>query len=85
MKTTDEMMAEFAYLGARARRRSSSTIRITSRALIDGEIRPVPAGKFPPKIEGAEETLRKHLYGARTRAVRRPAPEGNRGSDWISS
>ena len=32
-----------------------------------------PAGKFPPKIEGAEDTLRKHLYGARTRAVRRSA------------
>ena len=25
---------------------------------MDGEIRPVPAGKFPPKIEGAEDTLR---------------------------
>ncbi len=58
MKTTDEMMAEFAYLGDRAREVVIDNTNYIA-SLVDGEIRPVPAGKYPPKIEGAEETLRK--------------------------
>ena len=57
MKTTDEMMAEFAYLGERAREVVIENTNYIA-SLVDGEIRPVPAGKFPPKIEGAEDTLR---------------------------
>ena len=57
MKTTDEMMAEFAYLGERTREVVIENTNYIA-SLVDGEIRPVPAGKFPPKIEGAEDTLR---------------------------
>lgn len=57
MKTTDEMMAEFAYLGDRTREVVIENTNYIA-SLVDGEIRPVPAGKFPPKIEGAEDTLR---------------------------
>ena len=57
MKTTDEMMAEFAYLGDRAREVVIENTNYIA-SLVDGEIRPVPAGKFPPKIKGAEDTLR---------------------------
>ena len=57
MKTTDEMMAEFSYLGERA---EEIVIKNTNyiAGLIDDGIKPVPSGKFPPKIEGAEERLR---------------------------
>ena len=58
MKTTDEMMQEFSYLGDRAREVVIDNTNYIA-SLVDGEIRPVPAEKFPPKIEGAEETLRK--------------------------
>ncbi len=58
MKTTDEMMEEFSYLAGRAREVVIDNTNYIA-SLVDGEIRPVPAGKFPPKIEGAEETLRK--------------------------
>lgn len=58
MKTTDEMMAEFSYLGDRAREVVIENTNYIA-SLVEGDIRPVPAGKFPPKIEGAEETLRK--------------------------
>ena len=58
MKTTDEMMEEFSYLGARAQEIVVDNTNYIA-SLIDGDIRPVPAGKFPPKIEGAKETLRK--------------------------
>ena len=58
MKTTNEMMEEFSYLGARAQEIVVDNTNYIA-SLIDGDIRPVPAGKFPPKIEGAKETLRK--------------------------
>lgn len=60
LRTTDEMMDEFAYLGDRA---EEIVITNTNRiADMVEEVRPVPAGKFPPKIEGAEEKLRKSCY-----------------------
>ena len=61
MRTTDEMMEEFSYLGDRA---EEIVITNTNRIadMIDEDIRPVPKGKFPPKIEGAEEKLRKSCY-----------------------
>ena len=58
LRTTDEMMEEFSYLGAETARKVviENTNLIADK--ID-ELLPVPKGKFPPKIEGAEETLRK--------------------------
>ena len=58
LRTTDEMMEEFSYLGAETARKVviDNTNLIADK--ID-ELLPVPKGKFPPKIEGAEETLRK--------------------------
>ena len=58
LRTTDEMMEEFAYLGDETARKVviENTNLIADK--ID-ELLPVPKGKFPPKIDGAEETLRK--------------------------
>ncbi len=58
MRTTDEMMEEFSYLGEETAYRVviENTNKIAD--MIDGSILPVPKGKFPPRIEGAEETLR---------------------------
>ena len=60
LRTTDEMMKEFEYLGDRA-----EEIVITNTNKIADmveEVFPVPKGKFPPKIEGAEEKLRESCY-----------------------
>ena len=59
MRTTDEMMEEFSYLGEDVAREIviENTNKIAD--MISGDILPVPKGKFPPRIEGAEETLRK--------------------------
>lgn len=57
MRTTDEMLEEFSYLGEETARRVviENTNKIADR--IQADILPVPKGKFPPKIDGAEETL----------------------------
>lgn len=56
MRTTEEMLEEFSYLGDRAYEVVVENTNKISEQI--EEIRPVPEGKFPPKIEGAEETLR---------------------------
>lgn len=58
LRTTDEMMEEFSYLGEDVARRVviENTNKIAD--MVD-DLLPVPKGKFPPKIDGAEETLRK--------------------------
>ena len=55
-RTTEEMLREFYYLGEEKARE----IVITNTDLIADEIeniKPVPDGTFPPKIEGAEEQI----------------------------
>lgn len=58
LRTTDEMMEEFSYLGEEQARKVviENTNKIADKVDI---LLPVPKGKFPPKIAGAEETLRK--------------------------
>ena len=60
LRTTDEMIREFEYLGDRA-----EEIVVTNTNKIADmveDVLPVPKGKFPPKIEGAEEQLRESCY-----------------------
>lgn len=61
LRTTDEMMEEFSYLGDRA---EEIVIENTNKIadMIDGGILPVPKEKFPPHIEGSDERLRKTCY-----------------------
>lgn len=59
LRTTDEMLEEFSYLGEETAKRVVIDNTNLIADMCDGEILPVPKGKFPPKIDGAEETLRK--------------------------
>jgi len=59
LRTTDEMLEEFSYLGEEDAKRVviDNTNKIAD--MIDPGVKPVPDEKCPPSIEGAEETLRK--------------------------
>lgn len=60
LRTTDEMLAEFDYLGDRA----YEIVVENTRKIADQieVIRPVPDGFYPPVIEGSDETLRTSCY-----------------------
>lgn len=74
LRTTDEMMKEFWYLGDRAEEIVITNTNKIADMIEDG-ILPVPKGKFPPKIEGAEETLRTLCYDKAHSIYGDPLPE----------
>lgn len=60
LRTTEEMLQEFEYLGDRCQ---EVVIENTRRIAAQIEsIRPVPDGFYPPVIEGSDETLRTSCY-----------------------
>lgn len=73
-RTTDEMMEEFRYLGEDV----AYKVVIENPNMIADMIErmmPVPEGKFPPKIEGAEEDLRKACEEKAADMYGSPLPE----------
>ncbi len=56
-KTTDEMLADFEYFGERA---TEFVIDNPNKIadMISGDVVPVPAGNYPPVIEGSDDDLR---------------------------
>ncbi|MBZ9635813.1 PolC-type DNA polymerase III [Clostridium sp. FP1] len=57
-KTTNEMLKEFAYLGEK-KCREVVIVNPNKIAELIEVIKPIPDGTFPPKIEGAEDEIRK--------------------------
>ena len=58
LRTTQEMLDEFSYLGEETAKRVVIDNTILIADMISDGIKPVPDEKCPPKIKGAEETLR---------------------------
>lgn len=73
LRTTEEMLEEFTYLGDRA-----EEVVITNPNKIADQverIRPVPAGNFPPSIDGAEEQLQQLCWDKAKELYGEPVPE----------
>ncbi len=75
MRTTDEMLEEFAYLGEEEAMRVVVENTQKIAGMVDEDILPVPKGKFPPKIEGAVEILKKTCYDTAHEIYGDPLPE----------
>lgn len=73
MRTTQEMLDEFAYLGDRA----YEVVVTNTRKIADmiEVIRPIPEGNYPPHMEGAEEELKNNCYTKAEAMYGKPLPE----------
>ena len=87
LRTTDEMLEEFSYLGEETARKVVIDNTNAIADMCDGDILPVPKGKFPPKIDGAEETLRKTCMDKAHAMYGEPLPDriGERLEKELSS
>lgn len=74
MRTTAEMLAEFAYLGQEEARR---VVIENPKALAESieAVKPIPDGLFAPKLDDAEERTREMSYEKARRFYGDPLPE----------
>lgn len=74
LRTTDEMLKEFEYLG----KKKAKEVVIDNTHLIADQIenlKPIPDGTFPPIIEGSDEELRNLTYTKAYSIYGNPLPD----------
>ncbi len=74
LKTTEEMLADFAYLGEK----KAYEVVVKNTNLIADMIeyvRPVPEGNFPPSIPGSDEIIEQVTYAKAREVYGDPLPE----------
>ncbi len=74
LRTTQDMLNEFAYLGEET---AYEVVVENPNKIADmcEEILPIPTGTYPPKIEGADDELRKICYDRMEAYYGSPLPE----------
>ena len=74
-RTTDEMLKEFSYLGEDEAKEIVVTNTNKIADMIESEIKPIPEGFYPPKMENAEEIVKSMTYEKAYRIYGNPLPE----------
>lgn len=75
LKTTDEMLSEFSYLGEELAERVVIDDPNAIADMIESEIQPIPDGTFPPHVENADEDLERITYERAKARYGDPLPE----------
>lgn len=73
LRTTDEMLAEFQYLGEE----KAYEVVVTNSRLINDQIdslKPIPDGTYAPKIEGADDDLKNMCHAKAEKIYGTPLP-----------